>query len=64
MRYYMRHGPSRDVAYSTYGVEAGTEIERFESNGPLFDDPEVAAALASQSEDGVFERLILRGLDE
>ena len=39
-----------------------TIIEPFETTGPLFKDREVAEALASRHEDGLFESLLLRGL--
>jgi predicted ATPase len=40
---------------------SGTEVKPFGSVGPLFDLPDVAKGLLNESEDGVFERLILRG---
>ena len=44
---------------------AGTKVEPFETNGALFDDPEIAEALAMPTEDHVFESLILSGfIDE
>jgi predicted ATPase len=43
--------------------EAGvTRVEPFEVPGTMFDDSEIARALASESEDAVFEGLVLRGL--
>ena len=43
----------------------GTVVEPFDVSGPLFQDADIAAALASHSEDGVFESLLLRGfIDE
>lgn len=43
----------------------GTEVNPFDSTGPLFQDQEVMAALTSGTEDGLFESLMLRGmLDE
>ncbi|HLG15959.1 MAG TPA: AAA family ATPase [Blastocatellia bacterium] len=46
------------------GVE-GTEVTPFDFAGPLFKDAEIARALTSGSEDGLFESLTLRGmLDE
>ena len=48
-------------------VGRATEIRRFESQGPLFDisdNREIAQALASGSEDGLFEALVLRGLTD
>jgi predicted ATPase len=42
-----------------------TFVQRFETAGPLFDDREIAQALTSGTEDGLFESLLLRGmLDE
>ena len=44
---------------------AGSTIERFDTHGPLFDDPEIAEALKMPVEDHVFESLILGGfIDE
>ena len=40
----------------------GTVVEPFDTSGPLFRDTEIAEALASRTEDGLFESLILRGL--
>ncbi len=39
-----------------------SEIRPFDVTGPLFQDSEVAAALTSGREDGLFESLLLRGL--
>jgi predicted ATPase len=42
-----------------------TVVEPFAITGPLFKDHEIAAALTSRTEDGLFESLLLRGmLDE
>lgn len=42
-----------------------TVVERFDVMGPLFKNQEIAAALTSGTEDGLFESLLLRGmLDE
>jgi len=44
---------------------AGSVIEPFDTNGPLFDDPEIAEALRIPTEDHLFESLILSGfIDE
>jgi len=44
---------------------SGTEIEPFDTNGPLFADSAIKEALTDRGEDGVFEGLALRGmLDE
>jgi len=42
----------------------GTEtvVQPFDVSGPLFTDHEIAAALTTGSEDGLFESLLLRGL--
>jgi predicted ATPase len=40
----------------------GTEISRFVATGPLFKDQEIAKALTTGTEDGLFENLILRGM--
>ena len=42
--------------------EGGTAIEPFADPGPLFKQAEVEQALASQADDGAFERLLLWGL--
>lgn len=42
-----------------------TVVQRFDVTGPLFKDQEIAAALTTGTEDGLFESLLLRGmLDE
>ena len=43
-------------------VGQATAVEPFDVTGPLFKDSEIAAALTSQTEDGLFENLLLRGL--
>ena len=43
-------------------VGQATAIEPFDATGPLFKDSEIASALTSQAEDGLFESLLLRGL--
>jgi len=40
----------------------GTTVQPFEPPGPLFDSRDIARALASDSEDAVFEGLVMRGL--
>lgn len=40
----------------------GTEISPFATTGPLFKDQEIAKALTTGTEDGLFESLILRGM--
>lgn len=47
-----------------HGLE-GTEVLPFDVTGPLFQDHEIAKALTTGTEDGLFESLMLRGmLDE
>jgi predicted ATPase len=43
------------------GLE-GTSVKPLDPKNPLFDDQEIARALASDSEDAVFEGLLMRGL--
>ena len=43
-------------------TDAGTVVIPFESQGPLFRDAEITKALATETEDGLFESLMLRGL--
>lgn len=43
-------------------VGQATTVEPFDTSGPLFKDTEIAEALASPTEDGRFEGLLLRGL--
>ena len=43
-------------------VGQATSIDPFDPTGPLFKDSEIAAALTSNAEDGLFENLLLRGL--
>ncbi|MCW5555729.1 MAG: AAA family ATPase [Verrucomicrobiae bacterium] len=43
----------------------GSDVARFDVTGPLFQDREIAQALTTGNEDGLFESLMLRGmLDE
>ncbi len=64
----LRRGKSRrtDIALLRvrHGLE-GTEVRPFDVTGPLFQDHEIAKALTTGTEDGLFESLMLRGmLDE
>lgn len=43
-------------------VGQATTVEPFDTSGPLFQDADIAAALASPTEDGRFENLLRRGL--
>lgn len=40
----------------------GTEVYPFDTSGPLFKDQELAQALTAETEDGLFESLMLRGM--
>jgi len=40
----------------------GTVVDPFEATGPLYNDAEITDALASRSDDGMIESLLLRGL--
>ena len=58
-----RERSSEDIAlFNVRRVGQETRIGRFDTDGPLFDDPEIAAALTNGDEDGLFESLMLRGL--
>jgi hypothetical protein len=47
-----------------HGIDS-TEVSPLHTTGPLFQDTEIAQALVSGTEDGLFESLMLRGmLDE
>ena len=43
-------------------TDMGTVVIPFESQGPLFRDAEITKALTAETEDGLFESLMLRGL--
>jgi predicted ATPase len=64
----LRGARSRPDDISLFNVRRdgnATVVRPFDVTGPLFDDQEVAAALTSGTEDGLFENLLLRGmLDE
>lgn len=58
-----RERSSEDIAlFNVRRAGRETRIERFDTDGPHFDDPEIAAALTNGNEDGLFESLMLRGL--
>lgn len=61
----LKHAPfmQGDVGlFSVRRVGRATAIEPFDPTGPLFEDGEIAAALMSNAEGGLFENLVLRGL--
>jgi predicted ATPase len=64
----LKEGKSRPKDIALLRVVGGvnqTQVRPFEVTGPLFQDPEIAQALTAQTEDGLFESLMLRGmLDE
>ena len=41
---------------------SGTEVHPFDVTGLLFQDQEIARALTADTEDGLFESLMLRGM--
>jgi hypothetical protein len=43
-------------------IGSKTVVTPFPSTGPLFDDAEIAQALADPTEDTLFEKLLRRGL--
>ncbi|MBI5562019.1 MAG: ATP-binding protein [Deltaproteobacteria bacterium] len=62
-----RHAQSHpdDIALLRVGQdENGTSVQRVDTEQPLFKDTEIAKGLSSGTEDGIFEALMLRGLDE
>lgn len=57
-----RQGQGEVAMLNVRRVAGRTEVKPFDVTGPLFKDQEIAQALASETEDGLFERLLLRGL--
>ncbi len=58
-----REAESSDIGLFNVRITAqGTVVEPFDVTDPLFQDTEIAEALANRTEDGMFESLILRGL--
>lgn len=58
-----REAESSDIGLFNVRITAqGTVVEPFDVTGPMFQDAEIAEALANRTEDGMFESLILRGL--
>ncbi|MCX7047013.1 MAG: ATP-binding protein [Candidatus Sumerlaeota bacterium] len=54
--------PEKIALYNVRRGAAGTEVKSFESFGALFQEHEISQALTSGSEDGLFEKLMMRGL--
>ncbi len=60
-----RSKPEKIGLFNVRRVGRASEVRPFDVTGPLFQDSEVAAALTSGTEDGLFESLLLRGwIDE
>lgn len=52
----------RDIAlYNVRRVGRETQIERFDPPVELFDKPDIMTKLSSNTEDGIFEFMVLRG---
>ena len=61
----LRHASSAAGEVGLFNVRRigqATAVEPFDSAGPLLTDSEIAEALTSPTEDGLFENLLLRGL--
>ncbi len=61
----LKHARQRPEDIGLFNVQrdgAATAVRPFKVTGPLFKDQEIAAALTSGTEDGLFESLVLRGL--
>ncbi len=57
-----RSRPRETAFFNVRHTEKGTTVSRFDVTGPLFKDREIARALTSGSEDGLFEGLMVRGM--
>ncbi len=57
-----REYPADIGLFTVRQIRGGTEIQRFETDGPLFQDMEIAGALTERGQNGVLEGLILRGM--
>jgi len=57
-----RSNPGSIGLFRVRRSENGTEVKPFDVTGPLFEDDEIAKALADRREEGVFEGLTLRGM--
>lgn len=61
----LRHARTNRFGVALFNVTRGakgTEVHEFDVMDPLFQDQEIAKALTSDTEDGLFESLILRGM--
>jgi predicted ATPase len=60
-----RSRPNEIALFNVRRDGPATLVQRFDVTGPLFKDDEIAAALTNETEDGLFESLLMRGmLDE
>ncbi|MGQ9591230.1 MAG: AAA family ATPase [Planctomycetota bacterium] len=57
-----RSRPEQVGLFNVRRVGDATAVEPFDVTGPLFKDQEIAAALTSGAEDGLFDSLLQRGL--
>ena len=57
-----RPRPHEIALFNVRHTVRGTSVSRFDATGPLFKDSEIARALTSGAEDGLFEGLMLRGM--
>jgi predicted ATPase len=59
---YARGRPADVGLFNVRRDGSATTVQPFDVTGPLFKDQEIAAALTSGTENGLFESLLLRGL--
>jgi predicted ATPase len=57
-----RTRPKEIALFNVQHTIKGTSVSRFDVTGPLFKEHEIAQALTSGAEDGLFEGLMVRGL--
>lgn len=57
-----RANPQQIALFNVRHAPKGTVVSRFDVTGPLFKEHEIARALTSGSEDGLFEGLMMRGM--
>jgi predicted ATPase len=57
-----RTRPKEIALFNVRHTIKGTTVSRFDVTGPLFKDHEIAKALTSGAEDGLFEGLMVRGM--
>ena len=59
---HARQAPEDIALLNVRRGASGTEVHPFDVTGPLFQDQEIARALTAETEDGLFESLMLRGM--